>query len=465
MRLAVKDVLEATGGSLAQGSASAPLSGVSTDSRTVGAGELFVAIRGERFDGHRYVADALAAGAGAALVSQWPLGAGTDRPVIVVPDTKQAYGALGAWWRQRMPARVVGVTGSNGKTTTKEMIAHLLSRLGPTLRSEANHNNHIGVPQTLLRLRPHHAFAVVEMGTNHPLELARLAQLVRPELGVITNIGPTHLEAFRTVRGVAREKGRLLDFIRPRGLAVLHADDPWSRRLAARHAGRVTTFGLGPAARWRAAAVWPNGSRLRFVLAGLGESFSVPVVGRCQVSNCLAAIAVAAELGLSVGEAAWQFRSFRPPEWRMALRRVGGLTLICDCYNANPASMDAAMEELARRPVAGRRVAVVGDMLELGRASTVAHRRLGHRVALAGVDLLCAVGPAAARTAEAAVRSGMPRDRVFATTHNRAAGQWLAEHLEPDDTVLLKASRGVRLEEVVHSIEQWAGEAEAVVTS
>jgi UDP-N-acetylmuramoyl-tripeptide--D-alanyl-D-alanine ligase len=456
MELTLANVLDATGGRLLRGSPDVSLGGVSTDSRTVRPGDLFVAIPGERFDGHDYVGAALAAGAGAALVSR-PLAEGvTDRPLVLVPDTPKAYGALAAWWRARMPARIVGITGSNGKTTTKEMVAHLLAHLGPTVASQGNHNNHIGVPETLLRLRPDHAFGVVEMGTNHPGEIEYLARLVRPDVAVITNIGPSHLAAFRSVRGVAREKGRLLDFLAADGLAVLNADDPWSRRLARRFPGRWTTFGLGPGAAWRPAAVWPNGSKLRFVLAGWGEAVSVSLIGRWQVANCLAAIAVAAELGLSVPEAAWHLQSFRPPEWRMALRSVGGFTLLCDCYNANPASMAAAVQELAGRPVAGRRVAVLGDMLELGRRSGAAHRRLGRLVATAGVELLVAVGEGAARLAEAARRRGMPPANVFWTTDNTLAAEWLAQRLRPTDTVLVKASRGIRLEEVAERVETWA---------
>ena len=456
MDLTVGRVLEATRGRLIQGSPDTPLFGVSTDSRSVGPRELFIALRGERYDGHQFVAASLAAGAAAVLVSTWPLDLPTDRAVVLVDDTLAAYGALAFWWRSHLPARIVAVTGSNGKTTTKEMIAHLLEALGPTVRSEANHNNHIGVPETLLRLRPHHAFAVVEMGTNHPGELERLAAVATPNVAVITNIGPSHLEAFGSVRGVATEKARILDFRAADHLAVLHADDPWSRRIAARHKGPKTTFGLSADATWRAEAMGAESDSIRFILAGRPKPFTVPVYGRHQVSNCLAAVAVADAMGMSPEQAAERFLTFSPPKWRMDFRRIGDLTLIVDCYNANPASMKAAIEDLSRRTVPGRRVAMFGDMLELGRGSTAAHKRLGSLVAAGGFDVLCVVGQKAALVAQAALAYGMSACSVYWAEHRPLAAEWLCARLRPNDTVLLKGSRGVRLEEVAEAIEAWA---------
>ena len=457
MKLTVSDLVEATAGRRLQGDAAAPLCGVSTDSRTVGSGELFVAVGGERFDGHAFVGRALAASAAALLVERWPIeGVGTDRPVVLVPDTKAAYGLLGAWWRRKMPARVVGITGSNGKTTTKDMTGHLLDSLGPTLVSAANHNNFMGVPETLLRIRPNHRFAVVEMGTNHPGEIDWLASLVRPEVGVITNVGPAHLEAFETEEGVAFEKGRLLAYLAPGGLAVLHADDPWSRHLALAHPGDVATFGRQPGATWRAEEVWPEDESVRFLVSGCAQEFTVPVIGAWQASNCLAALAVAARMGLGLADAAEQFRTFVPPDLRMTLRRVGDLTLIADCYTANPASMAAAIDELRRRPGAGRRLAQLGDRLEHGGRADPAHERIGELAAAAGVELLCAVGELAELVARSAARCGMRGDDVFCTESRAAAARWLCARLRPDDTVLAKASRDIRLEEVVEAIEAWA---------
>ena len=465
MEFSVADILEATRGRLVQGAAEARLTGVSTDSRSVRPQDLFIAIPGERFDGHRFVGAALAAGAGAALVARWPLDESSSestseplvatRPIVQVEDTVAAYGALAAWWRAKMPARVIAISGSNGKTTCKDMTGHLLEALGPTIRSEGSHNNHIGVPETLLRIRPEHAFAVVELGTNHPGELERLAALVLPNVAVITNIGPSHLEAFGSVRGVAAEKAKLLDFRAADHLAVLHADDPWSRRLAARHAGAKTTFGLSADADWRAEAIWAENDRLRFIIAGWPKPFAVPVFGRHQVANCLAALAVASAMGLGLPDAADRFLSFAPPKWRMNFRRIGDLNLIVDCYNANPASMKAAIEDLAHRPVPGRRVAMLADMLELGRGSAAAHRKLGLLIAQAGFDLLCVYGERARLVARAALAYGMSSASVFHTTDRALAAHWLCQRLRRTDTVLVKGSRGMRLEEVAEALEGW----------
>jgi len=454
MRFTAEDILAATHGELVQGDPKTPLTGVCTDSRKLEDDDLFIAIVGDRFDGHAFVGPSLGDGAGAAIVSAWPLPVASHKPVIVVRDTVAAYGDVAAWWAGQMPARVVTITGSNGKTTVKEAVAHLLGLLGPTLCSEGNHNNHIGVPETLLRLRPDHRFAVVEMGTNHPGEIERLARLVVSDAAVITNVGPTHLEFFANERGVAREKRHILDYLSPTGLAVLHADDAWSQWIALRHQGRKATFGLSPEAHWRASEWWRTDDGIGFEVAGSGVRFAVPLHGRHQVANCLAAVAVAAEMGLDAHTAAERLRSFQPPKWRMSVRRVAATTFVLDCYNANLASVRGAVEDLAERE-AHQRVAVLGDMLELGDTAAAAHRSVGEMVAHAGIDLLCAVGELSALMAEAAREAGMPPDQVCWTTDRRAAAQWLRERVGPGDAVLFKASRGMELEEVAERLERW----------
>ncbi len=457
MKLVLDDVVAAVDGRLVQGVGPTDLGGVSTDTRSVEPGELFIALRGENHDAHDYLDAAASKGAGAAIVDRWPVDCPADWPVIQVEDTTQAYGALAAWWRAQMPARVVGITGSNGKTTTKEMIACLLDELGPTVASVGNHNNHIGVPETLLRIRSEHAFAIVELGTNHPGEIPQLAALVRPDVAVITNIGPSHLEYFGSERGVQREKGSLLTFIEPDGLAVLHAaeDDPWSHELAVEHPGRVTTFGTSIDATWSADDVELGTASIAFRLSRSDVTVSVPVVGRFQVDNCLAAIAVADELGLTPQEAARRLRHFRPPKMRMNLHAIGDLTLLEDCYNANPASTRAALDELLRRP-APRHVAVFGDMLELGGVADAEHHALGELAAARGVDLLVAVGERAPIVAEAARRHGIPDPDVLAAEDAPEAIHWLARRLAPTDAVLVKGSRGIRLERVAEAIVAWA---------
>ena len=456
MELSVRDILDATGGTLAQGQAAAPLAGVSTDSRSIRGGEAFVAIRGDQFDGHRFAAAASKAGAGAVVVSRWPLGEPVDAAAVVVADTTRAYGDIASWWAGQMPAKIVTITGSNGKTTVKEMVAHLLEVLGPTLRSEGNHNNHMGVPETLLRLEPHHRFAVVEMGTNHPGELEQIARLAAADAAVITNIGPSHLEAFGTERGVAREKMHLLDSLSANGLALLHADDPWSQWIALRHRGRKATFGLSSEATWRASDVRLADDGIVFEIAVCGTRFQVPVHGEHQVANCIAAVAAAAEMGLDSHAAAEQFRSFVPPKWRMAVRETGGVVFVVDCYNANPASTSAALHELARRQVARRRVAVLGDMLELGAMAPQAHADMGRLAAEVGVDLVCAVGEHSRGLARAARDAGMGDEDVLWTDDRATAAAWVRKRLGVGDAVLVKASRGVRLEDVAEALARWA---------
>jgi len=456
MQLTVASIANATGGCLIQGSADTPLARVSTDSRTVRAGELFLAVQGDTFDGHAYVPTAAAAGAAAVVVHRWPLDVPPDLPVVLVDDTVKAYGHIAAAWVATQPAKIVAITGSNGKTTTKEMVAHLLDVLGPTLRSEGNHNNHIGVPETLLRVSPEHRFAVVEMGTSHPGEIEALAKLVEAQVAVITNIGPSHLEAFGTEHGVAHEKAKLLNHLAPGGLAVLHADDEWSRTIAERHQGRIATFGISPDAEWRGRAVQSDDNGVRFALAGTGVSFAAPVLGRHQVSNCLAALAVAAEMGLTPEMAADRLATFVPPKWRMAMHHIGAMTLMLDCYNANPASMRGAIEELSHRRVAGRRVAVLGDMLEMGRAAVPAHEDLGRWAAIAGFDALVAVGEHAEIVARSARLEGMDPDCVLWTADRDSAAQWLCARLQETDAVLFKGSRGVHIEHVADVVEHWA---------
>jgi UDP-N-acetylmuramoyl-tripeptide--D-alanyl-D-alanine ligase len=460
MELRVADILAATGGRLLQGSEAVPFTGVSTDTRALAPGELFAALLGPDHDGHNYTSGAVKAGAAALLVSRWPVPCPPDLPVVLVDDTTRSYGLLGAWWRRQLPARIIGITGSNGKTTTKDMVACLLSGLGPTVATLENHNNHIGVPQTLLRIRPEHRFAVVEMGTNHVGEIEYLARLARPDVAVITNIGPAHLEAFGSKAGVQREKAQILRFTASDGLAVFHAaeNDPWSRELAEQHSGRKTTFGTSPDANWRAVGVRVGVRSISFRVARSAVRFRVPVVGEVQIDNCLAALAVASEMGMSLSDAAERLRSFVAPSLRMTLRRLGELTLIEDCYNANPASMVAAIGDLIQRP-ARRRVAVLGDMLELGAVADAEHEALGQLVGAGPISLLCVVGERAALVTRAAVGRGLPEPNVFGTRDAAAAIAWLRERLCRSDTVLVKGSRGIRLENISKAIEAWASPA------
>lgn len=435
---------------------SLPCTGASIDTRTIDPGHLFFALRGERADGHRFLEKALDGGAAAAVVRR---GADVPRPrglpLLAVEDPARALWDLAAFVRGRLAATVVCITGSNGKTTTKEMAGAVAATLGPCVRSEKSFNNHLGVPLSILRADASTRTLVLEIGTNHPGEIARLARLARPRIAVVTNIGEAHLGHFGSLRAIAEEKGDLLAALPEDGFAVLNAEDEFAPILAGRTRARVCTFGrLDDAAEpavMEDVDVW--GTHVRRSSRPRGVCFwlygkmkvTVPVQGLHNVSNALAATAVGLLLGagpLAVRDA---LRGVEPPRLRLERERVGGVVLVDDSYNANPASVGAALDELASTACDGRRVFVLGDMGELGDLSEEHHRRAGRRAA-ASADVLWTVGPRARAAAEAALEAGMPADRVFRSADVKGAATDPAFLPEPGDVVLLKASRAMELD-------------------
>ena len=394
-----------------------------TDSREIGEGDLFVAIKGERMDGHDFVLAALKKGAVGALVQDdyrvpAPLQQGAGRrPVLLgVPDTLRAFQDLAAYHRNRFQIPVAAVTGSNGKTTTKEMTADVLAQRWPVLRTEGNLNNRIGVPQTLLRLAPRHKAAVVEMGVDQLGQTARLCEITRPTIGLITNIGPDHLEFFGTMDVSAQAKGELLEFLPPEGSAVLNADDHYFGYLASRARCEVLSFGLSSGAQVRAERL-AMGSRqgTQFFLRLPGRSkpqlVSIRVHGLHNILNALAAAAVGHAMGLSPATIAEGLAKFKPAAMRSQVLTVGGFRIINDCYNANPASMKAAVDLLMELGAGARTVAVLGDMLELGPSAPALHREVGAYLADRGVAHLIACGQLGRHVAEGAHAAGMAADR------------------------------------------------------
>jgi UDP-N-acetylmuramoyl-tripeptide--D-alanyl-D-alanine ligase len=428
----------------------AGLDGASIDSRTVRPGELFVPLPGSRTDGHAFLADAFARGAGAALCARARYAGFEGRepgPLIVVEDVTTALQRIAAGHRAAWPGLLIGVSGSVGKTTTKELVAAALGGAMPTLATEGNLNNHWGVPLTLLRLRPGHRAAVVEIAMNHPGEIAALADIARPAAAVLTYAGSAHLEHLGSLEAIAREKAALAHALDARGVAFVNADSP---RLAAAVRGarcRVVTYGQARRADvrpTRVEALPEGGSRIE--VAGF-PPLELALPGRHQVTNALAALAVALELRLDPAAVVAALAACRPPRARMEVRRARGATLLVDCYNANPESTRAALETLAAWPDAARRIAVLGDMLELGPSAG----RLHHETAAAaGRSEVWAIGAHAgdlvrgARAAGAAARSfdaiGALRDAV-------------REALAPGVVVLVKASRGAALERVLDGLE------------
>lgn len=431
------------------------IKGISIDSRTVREGELFVAIRGDRFDGHSFVPDAIKKGAWGALVERDALEKGYAvmgglRNVIPVENTLVALQEMSMMHRKKFPVLLIGVTGSNGKTTTKEMLASILQQAGPVLKTEGNLNNHIGVPLMLLRLGEQHKFAVIEMGMSGVGEIEALTRLAQPSVGVITNIGPAHLQFLGDTGTVAQAKGELLQMMRSDGTAVLNADDRYHAALKARYEGRVLSFAIDQDAGVRAKDIRLERDRTDLTLCS--DDRSVPLrlrtVGRHNVYNALAAAAAALAAGLPLETVRSGLEEFRPVAMRSELKDVNGRTILADYYNANPASVKAALETLATLK-GGRAVAVLGDMLELGTEAAVLHREIGQTAARLGIDLLICVGPLGRHIAEGALAGGMARGRIFEAGTTAQAAVLLWEQSRKGDTVLVKGSRGMKMEKVL----------------
>lgn len=420
------------------------VTGVSVDTRTLRPGELFFAIEGRHFDGHRFLKEATAAGAAGVVVSNRDLGP-IGSAVLLVDDTRAALLRLAAAYRKRFEPVVVGVTGSNGKTSTKEMLALLLSSGFRTVWAEGSYNNDVGVPLTVLRLDRSTEAAVFEVEMNEPGGTMRLARVFLPQVGVVTNIGDTHLEILKDRAGVAAEKAELLQSLPEGGTAVLNADDAQVMEIGRRHwSGRQLTFGL------QTADVFATDIRdggldgVGFRLQGEFEVW-LPAPGRHSVCNCLAACAAAHALGIDFAAMPAVLRSFRPPPLRLRVQRLHGVTLIDDCYNANPQSMAVALDLLGRNGQKGRRLAVLGDMLELGERSAELHRELG-RQAVAAADRLLLVGREVIHTRETAVQAGFAPDLVRLSSDASEAAAVMFDMTRPRDTILVKGSRALGLE-------------------
>lgn len=417
--------------------------GVSTDTRSLRPGDLYFALRGPSFDGHAFVAEAFRRGACAAVVERQVEAPG---PTIAVADTLAALGALASAYRMTLPARVIGITGSNGKTTTKEMVAHILGKDRRVVKAQGSFNNFVGLPLTLFSADPAAEFLVLEIGTNHRGEIARLGAVARPDAAVLTSVGASHLEGLGSVEGVADEKVSLLDYLRAGGFAVLH-DDPRILSRVRLPAERVLTFGADDGADLFPARV-RAGSALEFTARGV--EFRLGLLGEWNALNALAASAVAMSYGVTLPECARRLADFKPPKMRMERLELGGVTIINDAYNSNPESATRAVREFSRLAAAGRKVAVIGEMLELGAESEAYHRRLGELVAESAVDVVVGVGERARALLEAV--NGAKEKHGFGSVEEMR-DRW-PEFVRPGDAVLLKGSRAVGLEKLV----KWMGE-------
>ncbi len=451
----MKFVAEACDGEIRRGAAETIVKNVCTDSRKAQAGDLFFAIKGEKFDGHDFLEEATARKVAAVVVGQKTISHFAKCGIIAVDDTRTALGKLAAAYRKEFALPVVCVGGSNGKTTVKELIASVLKQKLATLWSEASFNNDIGVPMTLLRLEESHQAAVLEAGTNHPGELAPLVKMIQPQFGVITNLGREHLEFFGEVAGVAREEGRLAEMLPADGKLFLNGDNEWTEKIAARTKAKVVRVGLGGKNDWRAEKIRFDKSGVTFRVQAVKEElcgeYRVNLLGRHQVTNALFAIAVGEELGLGRAEIQRGLAECQPPKMRLQFWEAGGVRVLDDCYNANADSTIAALETLCDLPLQGRRVAVLGDMNELGAHSEAAHAEVGRRAAELGIGQLFAVGKMAPVTAKAARDAGLNRVIEFADVE--AAMKAVKQFLKTGDVVLLKASRASRLERIAETLK------------
>jgi UDP-N-acetylmuramoyl-tripeptide--D-alanyl-D-alanine ligase len=452
-RCTLEEVARFSGGRLIQGDPALPVDRLHTDTRTLGEGDCFVALRGDRFDGHAFVRDVRERGAVAALVSNRLLpDVPADLGLVEVPDTLEALQRFAATYRQLLSVRTIGVTGSSGKTSTKEFIAAVLRTRFRTKATKGNLNNHIGVPLTLLDLEEDDEFGVVEMGMNHPGEIAVLAKMAAPFIGVISSIGPAHIEFFSGQNAIAEEKAELIAALPRDGVAVLNANDEWSRRIAGRTTARVVWTGDAPDATWRACDVEVTDVGISFRLEHDGESVPVrlPVFNRVMVANALLAAAVGGECGLTLAEIARGLENVSLPGGRMQVVEAAGARIINDAYNANPSSMKAALVALKEFPGPGRRVAVLGSMGELGRHATELHREVGAFAARQGVGFLIAVGPHAEAYVIGAMGGGLRH--VGRALDAEEATVALSGILRPDDVVLVKGSHFMGLEKLVEAI-------------
>ncbi len=454
-RLSVDEVTRAVGGRLMAGDPDATVDGAAIDSRAVRGGELFFAFAGERTDGHRFVPDALARGAAAAIVQkelQEDLPAPPAGALIHVPDTFQALHDLARHVRSQVPERLVGITGSAGKTTTKELLAAMLARRFRVFWTPGNLNNLYGFPLSLLNVPDGTEWMVAEMGMSTPGELRQLSLLGLPDAAVFTVVRPVHLEFFDSVQAIAEAKSELLAGLAPGGFIVANADDPEVARIAARDGARVIWYGLrAEPVDVRARDLAPREIGSRFVLEAGGGSVEVrlPLHGLYNVENCLAAAACAWALGLPLAEIAEAVRDVQPAAMRGVVHQAsGGFTLVDDSYNSNPDALGKALEGAALLP-GERHVAVLGDMRELGPTGPRFHREAGERAARLGFSPVVGVGELSRELAAGAEAAGAEAVWLADAT---VAADWAADHIRPGDLVLVKASRGVGLEKVVHRL-------------
>jgi UDP-N-acetylmuramoyl-tripeptide--D-alanyl-D-alanine ligase len=449
--MTLSEISKAVNGKIIQGEGHREVSKISTDSRKINPGDLFIALRGERHDAHRYLKQAIKSGACALLVEKFNQEGRV--PVIKVEDTLKALQDLARYNRSKFAVPVIAVTGSSGKTTTKDMVASVLSRKYKVLKTEGNFNNDIGLPLTLLNMDRSHQAVVVELAMRGPGEIDRLAGISLPTGAVITNVGEAHLERLGSVKNIAAAKAELLDHIGEKGFAALHKESPYLEGEAARCAGKVIFFG-GRGADVYVKNIRREGKGNRFTVVYGTEQVEmyIPVTGIHNVQNALAAVIAGRQLGLAWNDIAQGLAGVTFSAMRMEIKNAGGVTIINDAYNANPSSTKAALQALRETAGNRRAVAVLGNMLELGPYSEKGHIEVGSAVVSRNVDYLITVGDLAKLIARGAKEAGMQPGSISRYADNQEAIKKLVDILVPGDVVLVKGSRGMRMEEIVEGL-------------
>jgi UDP-N-acetylmuramoyl-tripeptide--D-alanyl-D-alanine ligase len=461
--LSIEEVLKATRGKLLQGEGNTFFQGISTDSRTVTEGELFIALKGSRFDGHHYVLEALEKKAGGVVIEEDKVGdirwnGYRAKAVIAVKDTLFALGNIALDWRRKYRTPLVALTGSNGKTTTKEMIAACLETTFPILKTKGNLNNLIGLPLTLLTLTEKERVVVLEMGMNVPGEIRRLTEIAEPDVGLITNIQEVHLEGMESLERLKEEKGELFRKMRRDGTILVNQDDPRVVDLASDYPGQKITFGIEHPAEVMAKEIRLGGAEGTFftlILEGEEMEIHLRLLGRHFIPNALSAIAAACLFGVEVKQVKEALENFQFIPMRMEIVPLkGGKTLINDAYNANPHSMGLALETLVEAKGEGRAIAVLGDMLELGNFTKEAHEQLGEKVSELSIDFLLALGEEAPIVVESAIRHGFPLERVRVVESHSEAISILKQMIQNGDWILVKGSRRMAMEKIVEGLTE-----------
>jgi UDP-N-acetylmuramoyl-tripeptide--D-alanyl-D-alanine ligase len=446
-------IAQFAGGRLSSGDGNVSVNKVSTDSRTLKRSELFVALRGENFDGHKFVEAAAKIGAAGAIVgANWNGKVPEKFTLIRVQDTLQAYQSMATNYRKSLPVKVLAITGSNGKTSTKDFVGSVLGRKFRVTKTEGNFNNHVGLPRTMLEATADDEIAVWEIGMNHPGEVAALAKLAAPDSAIITNVGIAHIEFMGTRDAIAKEKGALAEAVGGQGTVILNADDPFSKGIAERTRARVVLAGTtGGTIRAVEITQSANGSEFTILEGAHRCRAQLPVPGLHMVQNAMLAVAAGRVFGLSLEESAAGLAAAPLAKARLQIREIRGVQFIDDSYNANPDSMKAALRTLVELDADGKRIAVFGEMRELGAESESGHREVGETAAALKVDHLITIGDVAAAIARAAKAAGLQNSTAVGSTTD--AAELLNEMANPGDLVLIKGSRLARTEEV---IEQFA---------